>query len=260
MFLAGSHEPAGSRAVLDKLKKNKEEEVDTRSPEEIRKDEKRARIRARIKAFERGQIQKKVKYVYLAVLILVVDQITKWYVMEHVMRPLARMPATEGMGFFDWMLSPPPVFFMREALQVTPFFNFVLVWNTGISFGLLGNFSVYGYIILIVISLIIIGFFCLWAYEAKTQEYMIPYAMVVGGALGNVIDRVRFQAVIDFLDFHAMGTHFPAFNVADMAVVSGIGLIIIISQVKTVNRKKRWRKAAHERRNKKYRYGTTGRK
>lgn len=246
--------------MLDKLKRNKEEEVDTRSPEEVRKDEKRARIRARIKAFERGQLKKKLKYVYLAFFILILDQVTKWYVMEHVIRPIARTPATESMGFFEWMLFPPAVFFVREGIPVTPFFNLVLVWNTGISFGLLGNFSTYGYIILIVISLVIIVFFCIWMYEAKTREYMIPYAMVIGGALGNVLDRMRFQAVIDFLDFHAGGMHFWAFNVADAGVVGGIILIMAISQVKTVNRKKRWRKRKRERQKQVYRYGTTGRK
>ena len=152
------------------------------------------------------------------------------------------------------------MFFVREALRATDYLNIVLVWNTGISFGLLGNFSAYGYIILIIIQLTIIAFFCVWMYEAKIRDYMVPYALVIGGALGNVIDRIRFQAVIDFLDFHWAGYHFWAFNVADSAVVCGILAIIVISTVKTKKRKARWRAQAKARKNQVYRYGTTGRK
>lgn len=247
-------------ALFDKLKKNKEEEVDKRTPEQIRKDEKRARIRARIKAFERGQLLKKVKYIYIILGVIILDQVSKWYAMEHIIRPVSQGASRGGSGFFEWMFFPPPVFFAREAVQITPFFNVVLVWNTGISFGLLGNLVAYGFIILIVISLVIVAFFALWMYEAKTREMMIPYAMVIGGALGNVLDRIRFRAVVDFLDFHIGDLHFWAFNIADMGVVCGVLLIIFISQYKTIKRKKRWRRNAHKRRQKIYRFSTSGRK
>ncbi|MCB1838981.1 MAG: signal peptidase II [Alphaproteobacteria bacterium] len=239
-------------------KKEKEETVDLRDPEEIRKEEKRARIRARIRAFHRQQLRKKVKYVYLALAVFLTDQLSKWYVMEYVIRPRTHNGG-ESMGFFDWYIHTPYVLRFPAALKVLPFFNVVMVWNYGISFGLLGSFSKFGYIILIVIALAIIALFCLWMYEAKTREYMIPYALVIGGALGNVIDRFRFQAVMDFLDFHSNGVHFWAFNVADMAVVTGVVSIIGISQYKTTNRKKRYRKNYKERQKKVYRYGNVGR-
>ena len=237
----------------------KKEKIDTRSPEDIRKDEKRARIRARIRAFHFGQQKKKLKYVYLAIAVLLLDQLSKWYIMERVIRPLYDGRRGESLSFFDWYLEWPSVLRFPSAIEVLPFFNIVMIWNSGISFGLLGNFSSYGYIILIVISLFIIGTFCLWMYEAKTREYMIPYALVLGGALGNVIDRVRFQAVMDFLDFHANGVHFWSFNIADMAVVCGILSILIISQVKTKKRKARYRKSYKERQQKIYRYSNVGR-
>lgn len=71
--------------------------------------------------------------------------------------------------------------------------------------------------------------------------YGIGYALVIGGALGNVIDRARFGAVIDFLDVHAYGYHWPAFNVADISVVTGIGLLIIVSLFFDLEAKKRYR-------------------
>lgn len=237
----------------------KKEVVDTRSPEDIRKDAKRARIRARIRAFQRGQLKKKVKYVYLAIAVLLLDQLSKWYVMEYVIRPLYKGHRGDSLSFFDWYLTNPSVLRFPFAVEVLPFFNIVMIWNPGISFGMLGNFSNYGYILLIIISLIIIGTFCIWMYDAKTREYMIPYALVIGGALGNVIDRIRFQAVMDFLDFHANNVHFWAFNIADMAVVCGILSILVISQVKTKKRKARYRKSYKERQQKIYRYGNVGR-
>lgn len=237
----------------------KKEKIDTRSPEDIRKDEKRARIRARIKAFHRGQLKKKVKYVYLAIAVLLLDQLSKWYIMERVIRPLYKGAKGESLSFIDWYLQWPPVLRFPSSIEVLPFFNIVMVWNSGISFGMLGNFSSYGYIILVIISLFIIGTFCMWMYDAKTREYMIPYALVIGGALGNVIDRIRFKGVMDFLDFHANGRHFWAFNVADMAVVCGILSVLVISQVKTTKRKARYRKSYKERQKKIYRYSNVGR-
>jgi signal peptidase II len=66
----------------------------------------------------------------------------------------------------------------------------------------------------------------MWLIDAKTQFQRLCYILVIGGALGNIIDRLRFGAVMDFLDVHVAGYHWPAFNVADSAVVIGITMLI----------------------------------
>ena len=63
--------------------------------------------------------------------------------------------------------------------------------------------------------------------KAETRYFAISLGLIVGGAIGNVIDRMRYGAVADFLDFHAFGYHWPAFNVADCAIVVGVALILI---------------------------------
>ncbi len=133
--------------------------------------------------------------------ILVLDQITKALVLKLISAPVA----------------------------VLPFFNLVLVWNRGISFGMFSGASDYGPLILTVISIIIIGFLVVWLSRLEDKHLAIAVCAVIAGAIGNVIDRVRFGAVVDFLDFHAFGWHYPAFNIADSAIVLGIALILFDS-------------------------------
>jgi signal peptidase II len=98
-----------------------------------------------------------------------------------------------------------------------------MVWNFGISFGLMSGG---GLILLGVITAIIIGF-AVWMARASAKVEIVALAMIVGGALGNVADRLRFGAVADFLDFHWGGIHFPAFNVADAAISIGVVLLLL---------------------------------
>lgn len=112
-------------------------------------------------------------------------------------------------------------------IEITPFFNLVLVWNRGISFGLFGQGNPVSPIILIAISLIIAAGFGVWLWQATNKHLVIAIGAVIGGALGNVIDRLRFGAVVDFLDVHAFGWHWPAFNIADSAIVLGIAFIVL---------------------------------
>jgi signal peptidase II len=80
-----------------------------------------------------------------------------------------------------------------------------------------------------VVALGIVAMFGTWLWRADKHMQGICYALIIGGALGNIIDRARFGAVIDFLDFHAMGYHWPAFNVADSAITLGVTLMLLES-------------------------------
>jgi len=115
----------------------------------------------------------------------------------------------------------------QPEIAVTGFFNFVLVWNRGISFGMFASLN-QPYVLLCV-SLIVCGILLRWLY--KTPSALVAYAIgpVIGGALGNALDRVRFTAVVDFLDFHAFGYHWPAFNIADAGIFIGVVLLLFHS-------------------------------
>lgn len=114
--------------------------------------------------------------------------------------------------------------------RVTSFFDLVLVWNRGVSFGLFNNHNEpLPPVLFIVISLVIAGIFLIWLRKAETRLLALSLGLVIGGAIGNVIDRVRFGGVVDFLDFHWGDRHWPAFNVADSAIVIGIAMLLFDS-------------------------------
>ena len=115
----------------------------------------------------------------------------------------------------------------RFIEEVTSFFNLILVWNRGISFGMFSNHPEWMPIILTVVALAITAFLLHWLWKAETKLAAIALGLVIGGALGNVIDRLRFGAVVDFLDFHLHGYHWPAFNLADSFIFIGVVLLLI---------------------------------
>lgn len=112
-----------------------------------------------------------------------------------------------------------------RAIEITPFFNLVMVWNKGVSFGMLaGHDQPY---LLIACSLLIVGILCAWLARARFLYTAVALGTVIGGALGNVIDRLRFGAVADFFDFHLGAYHWPAFNIADAAIFIGVVLLCV---------------------------------
>jgi signal peptidase II len=114
----------------------------------------------------------------------------------------------------------------REIL-VTPFFNLVLAHNTGAAFSLLagaGGWQRGFFIVVATIAAVVIG--VLLARHREEPRYCLALAGILGGALGNLLDRLRLGYVVDFLDFHVAGWHWPAFNVADMAITGGAALLI----------------------------------
>ncbi len=122
-----------------------------------------------------------------------------------------------------WELVPVP--YMMG--QVTDFFNIVFTWNPGASFSLFRALGEAAPLIMIVATGAIIGFIAYHLFMRAASFEKWPLALIVGGALGNLIDRLRFGAVVDFLDFHIGAWHWPAFNIADTCIAVGVALYVL---------------------------------
>jgi signal peptidase II len=138
---------------------------------------------------------------FVAAIVVGLDQVTKWWIVEVV------------------MVSP-------RVIEITPFFNLVMGWNRGISFGFFNNDSPVNSWLLPLVTAMIVGFLAIWLIRARDVWTCMALGLIIGGALGNLIDRLRYGAVADFLDVHAFGYHWPAFNVADAAITVGAVLLI----------------------------------
>lgn len=138
----------------------------------------------------------------LAALVLILDQASKWWILTDVMAP-------------------------PRVIEVTGFFNLVLVWNPGISFGMFGGgegrWLLAGLAVAISVALVI------WIARTVRPWLALALGLVVGGALGNALDRVIHGEVVDFLDFHLAGAHWPAFNLADSAITVGVIVMLVDS-------------------------------
>lgn len=117
----------------------------------------------------------------------------------------------------------------ERQIEVTGFFNLVPVENRGISFGLLESESGVGPWLIAGLAVLISGGLLVWLARAKRWLLGLALGLIVGGAIGNVIDRARLGWVIDFIDLHAAGYHWPAFNLADSGITIGVGLLLIDS-------------------------------
>jgi lipoprotein signal peptidase len=113
-------------------------------------------------------------------------------------------------------------------LALGPFgFDLTMVWNRGVTFGMLAGDSAWTQLALGALALLIAGFLLRWMAKAENRLTALALGAVVGGAVGNVIDRLRFGAVADFLDAHAWGWHWYVFNVADAAIVLGVVALVV---------------------------------
>lgn len=111
-------------------------------------------------------------------------------------------------------------------VEILPFFGLVEVWNPGISFGMFKGLA-YSQWVLSFIAIGITMFLLRWLSRTEHGLTATALGLVIGGAVGNTIDRLRFGAVADYLDFHVYGRHWPAFNATDVAIVIGIGLLML---------------------------------
>lgn len=115
---------------------------------------------------------------------------------------------------------------VRQLVEVTPFLNLVMAWNRGISYGLFpvetltGQYFLAGFAALVAVGLAI------WLSRIERPMLAVAVGLIIGGALGNAYDRVRFGAVADFFSFHAFGYYWYIFNVADIWIVAGVALMV----------------------------------
>lgn len=145
----------------------------------------------------------------MIVSVFLMDQATKTLVLDH--------------------LAGDPLSLPQNSLRykVLPILDFVLVWNRGISWGLFNNAGYYNAMIfsaLAVVISIVLGLML-----RQTQRKLVAWSLglIIGGALGNLVDRLRFGGVVDFIYFHWHSYAFPAFNIADAAITFGAGLMIL---------------------------------
>jgi len=145
-------------------------------------------------------------YVAVGIIMLVVigDQVSKTWILHGLM-------------------SPPRV------VSVLPFIDFVLTWNSGVGFGLLKTHSFWGTAALILMTFGISVGLGIWVWRTTDKLLLVSLSLIIGGAVGNLIDRVQFGAVLDFIYVHIyfFDYHFPAFNVADSMITIGAMVLLL---------------------------------
>ena len=117
------------------------------------------------------------------------------------------------------------LFKYKQVLIINNFLNFRPVWNDGISFGMLQGYGNFSRVAFIIIALIISVWIIIYSKKLNTIGF-IGYNMIAGGAIGNVIDRVIYGKVIDFIDVHYREYHWPTFNIADSFIFVGVLLFL----------------------------------
>lgn len=138
----------------------------------------------------------------LAAAVLLLDQLSKLWIVYGVMAP-------------------------PRTIEVAPFLNLVMVWNRGVSFGMLGGAAPWVAHAIAALSFGVCVLLAVWLAHARSRPLAAGLGLVIGGAAGNLVDRLAHGAVADFLDFHAFGHHWPAFNLADAAITCGVAVVIL---------------------------------
>jgi signal peptidase II len=146
--------------------------------------------------------------VYIIVFVALADQMSKWVLLHFVMRP------------------------QPGIVPVNAVLNLVMVENRGVTFGLLNRLNpAWAPYFLLGVAAIILFLLGRWLWRTSSTPVSVALGFIIGGALGNIIDRARYGAVVDFLDFYVRfggkEHHWPAFNVADSAIVTGVGLLLL---------------------------------
>jgi lipoprotein signal peptidase len=138
-------------------------------------------------------------------LVLAADQASKWWVLNVV-----RLPEV-------------------GTIPVLPVLNLTMVWNRGVTFGLFHALGPWSHFVLVGVALVVVGALGIWMRRAERGLVAAALGAIAGGAVGNVIDRLRFGAVVDFIHAHAWGWSWYVFNVADAAIVCGVAALVIDS-------------------------------
>lgn len=146
----------------------------------------------------------------LAGLVVVLDQLSKWIVLDRL--------------------------HFGETVYVAPFWNWVLTYNPGAAFSFLADQPGWQRWLFTGLALAVSGWIALLVRQAPPRLQALALTLVMGGALGNVIDRVRFGAVVDFIQWHAAGYYWPAFNIADSAITVG-AILLVVEQLTATGKK-----------------------
>ncbi|MCX7120715.1 MAG: signal peptidase II [Gammaproteobacteria bacterium] len=142
-------------------------------------------------------------WILLSVFVIVLDQFTKQLVLQNIS--------------------------VEQVVPIFPFLNFILRFNAGAAFSFLGSQNGWQLYLLSGISVIISAVLIIWLCRLKRSDCCtaVPISLILGGALGNLIDRVHYGCVVDFIDFHVGNWHYATFNVADSAVCIGAILLVL---------------------------------
>jgi signal peptidase II len=135
--------------------------------------------------------------------VLVADQASKWWILEGL-----RLP---DIGRIDLL----------------PVLSFTMVWNQGVTFGMFKAGGQWGPLLLAAVAAVIVAALGVWLRRAETRLVAISLGAIAGGAVGNVVDRIRFGAVVDFIHLHVDGWSWYVFNVADAAIVCGVAALVL---------------------------------
>lgn len=141
----------------------------------------------------------------ISAVVVALDQLTKWMALKYLLG--------------------------KAAVAVTPFLNFVLVFNRGAAFGFLNDAGNWQNMFFVVVALIACGIilYLLNRVEWRSKTAAVGLALILGGAVGNVIDRLAYGYVVDFIDVYYRHWHWPAFNVADSAITIGAVFLVLHS-------------------------------
>ena len=156
------------------------------------------------------------------------DQASKWFVIEYNLRV-----KYENTHLWTWFKTRDMVEYFSDQQEqykqvvFNDWLNFTMVWNRGISFGMFGAGAGKTPLLFIALSMLISLGLLIWLVLARTKMLFFALPLIIGGAIGNVIDRVRFGAVADFIDMHLGDRHWPAYNIADACVVIGAIFLIL---------------------------------
>jgi signal peptidase II len=150
-----------------------------------------------------SQFRKAIPWLLLIILVILLDQFSKYLVLKNL--------------------------YVGQPLQLLPFFNFNLSFNQGSAFGFLNQAGGWQVLFLSAVSVVIIILLLIWLLRLSYPNTWTAAALslVVGGAAGNLIDRVRLSMVVDFLDFHIGSWHYATFNVGDSAIVIGVIMLLL---------------------------------
>lgn len=150
------------------------------------------------------------RYLAIALIVLLLDQLSKWSALSNLQ-----------MGV------PEPVL---------PFLNWLLLFNPGAAFSFLAEGSGWQRWFFTILGLGAAIYIVYLLYKSQSEKMLcLALSLILGGALGNVLDRIMFGAVVDFIDLHYANWHWPAFNIADSAITIGV-ILLILDEIKRVNK------------------------